>query len=202
MSEQSVKGESVELYINPQARQRVVCGLRWDPALGKRKLGEVINAQMGKNTSTYDLDLMCLMYNEAGEFVDGVTGKPDETIDESGNVYHSGDDTSGAGDHDDEQVSVEFKGLPDYIRSIFFVAEIQSAHTFGQVNAPEIRIADGLSDKDQLLIPLNGPEGKNRTACIFARLHKRDDTWFLQHIGKFMDVADVADWTEELKKYL
>jgi stress response protein SCP2 len=193
-------GESTELQVTQQARHRFICGLNWDPIEEGPGIIQKLTAGE-KNVVSYDLDLMCLMYNEEGEFVDGVTGKPDETIDESGMVYHSGDDTSGLGHEvDDEVVSVELKELPDYIHHIFFVAEIQSDHEFADVLNPYIRISDAITENDFLVLDLR--KGTEHTACIFARVHRQDGKWILHNISEYRVGAYVEDWIEELKKYI
>ena len=194
------KGEINELRITKEARWRFTCGLNWDPIETAPGLGEALRAR-GRNVSSYDLDLMCLMYNEEGEFVDGVSGKPDETADQSGKVYHSGDDTTGHGDaFDDEQVSVELLDLPDYIHHIVFVAEIQSAHTFADVINPEIHIQDSMSSCDLLSQKLG--DGGENTACVFARVFRREGTWMLHYIGDYLNGSEIEDWTIALQKYL
>lgn len=180
-------GETLPLHYTREARHRVLCGLNWDPGDGE----------------TYDLDLACVMYGADGEAVDGVSAKPDETMDSSGKVYHSGDDTGGEGDRtDDEAISVELKDLPDYIHHIVFVGEIQSAHTFGDIKNPSMRIADGKTNDDQLHTPLNAPEGKSKTAFVFARLSRKDDDWTITNIGEFFNGEDIEDWIDYLKRYL
>lgn len=195
-------GEHTELKITQQARHRVICGLRWDPMEQGPGIGERLKGIGGHNVKSYDLDLFCVMYNDDGEFVDGVSGEPAESADDSGKVYHSGDDTSGHGDNDDEQISVELKDLPDYIHHIVFVAEIQSAHTFGDVVNPEIRIADGMTDDDILLVSLGRGADSERSACVFAHIYRQGEGWMLHHISDYLDVSDVGDWTKRLTGYI
>jgi len=206
MSEPMKKGQHTELQYSQEARHRVTCGLRWDGKNEGPKLSERLKGVTGHNVKNFDLDLICIMYDEAGEFVDGVSGKPDETADDSGNVYHTGDNTTGAGDEDDEQVSVELKDLPDYIHRIFFVAEIQSAHTFGDINNPEMRVADGMTNQDILLANLGAGAGAEASACVFAEFYRKDVDggvqWMFHYIDDYMNVSDIEDWTVKLSEYI
>ncbi len=201
---QPQKGARIPLAITPMAKQRLLCGLRWNP---KREgeasgLDTLKDALTGSNRQTCDLDLMCVMYDEAGEFVDGVSGMPDELMDASGKVYHSGDDTAGISSHDDEQIFVETLDLPGYIHHIVFIVEIQSVHTFDRVDEPTIRLADSYNDKPFLQASLGGPEGKDRTAFVFARVARDGQGWAARYIGDFHDGRKIADWTETCKAYL
>lgn len=195
------KGQTVPLHYSKEARQRVVCGLNWDPSV--EQVGKVDKLKnRGQNIETYDLDLACVMYDANMEPVDGVSAKPDETIDSSGKVYHSGDHTSGDGDLDDEAVSVELRGLPDYIHHLVFIAEIQSLHRFKDINSPFMRIADGKTDHEQLKVDLTAPEGAEKNAYVFARISRKGERWTLTLIDQYFDGNKIPDWIGFLRRYL
>jgi tellurium resistance protein TerZ len=197
------KGQHVPLKYTPEARHRILCGLSWDPLDINPSLGDRIRLQTkGHNVDTFDLDLACVMYDAEGQAVDGVSGRPDEIVDLSGKVYHSGDDESGVGENDDEQISVELKDLPENIHHIVFVVEIQSAHTFDEVNSPEARIADGMNNENQLFARLNNPASQNMTAYVFARIYRNKQRWMLHYIDEYLDGTKVGDWIKALQKYL
>ncbi|MCB9991711.1 MAG: TerD family protein [Rhodospirillales bacterium] len=202
MSAMPKKGNAVPLNYTPQARHRIVCGLNWDPMQENIGRAEKLK-NMGQNVASFDLDLACVMYNSDGEPVDGVSAKPDETIDSSGKVYHSGDDTSGEGDKvDDEAISVELKDLPDYIHHVIFLAEIQSMHTFDEINNPSMRIADGKTNDDQLISNLSGPAAQGKTAYVFARISRDGFAWTLTYIDEYGVSAEIDDWIGYLERYL
>jgi stress response protein SCP2 len=142
------------------------------------------------------------MYNAEGKAIDGVSGRPDEIVDLSGKVYHSGDDEAGVGKDDDEQISVELKDLPEDIHHIVFVAEIQSAHTFNEINNPETRLADGMDNENQLQVKLNNPASENMTGYIFCRIYRNKQRWMLHFIDEYVDSTKVGDWIKTLGKYL
>lgn len=180
------KGQTVPLFYSKEARQRIVCGLNWDP-----------------DKDTPDIDLACVIYDESGKAVDGVSASPDESIDASGKVYHSGDDTSGEGSRtDDESISVELKDLPDYIHHIVFLAEIQSGHSFGTIKNPSMRIADGKTNEDQLFTALHKPESKDKNACVFASISRKDGMWVLTAVEDYFNGEDIEDWIVHLNRYL
>lgn len=192
------RGEKVPLYYTREARHRIVCGLSWD-ARGEKATREDRRAERGgHNATTYDLDLTCLMFDADGAYLDYVTGN--RAIDESGAVYHSGDDTTGAGGGDDEQVSVELLRVPEDVSHIVFVAEVKSLHRLGDIGNPTIRIADGKTDRNQLTARLD--EGGDNNACIFARIVRNGDSWDLHYIGAYVNTADIEDWVEPISDYL
>ncbi len=188
MTNSPAKGSEMLLDLGQSASKRINCGLRWDPP--------------ADNMADTDLDLLCLMYDEHNDFVDAVSGTEGETIDKSGYVYHTGDDTSGEGDHDDERVTLELFNLPKRIHHILFVVEIQSDHQFGSVLNPEIRIADAMTDKNMIRTAMGEDDGAENTAFILGRLYRHPDGWMFHHIGDYMNRDDIADWMEWLTCYL
>lgn len=206
MSRVPEKGHKEPLKYSEYAKQRVVIGLRWDPnekaVITNKVVGAVREGIMGKNDNAYDLDLACVMYDAYKEAVDGVSGNMEETIDKSGHVFHSGDDMSGHGDHDDEAISVNLKDFPDDVHHIVFVAESQGGHRFTEINQPEIRIADGKTDEDQIFVNLDEQDGADKTAFVFARMFKQNGQWMVHYIGDYYIGEDVEDWIETLEKYL
>lgn len=191
-------GDIVPLQYSPEARQRVLVALNWDARADRAGLIERVKG-VGHNVVTYDMDLACVMYDREGKFVDGVSGRPEEATDQTGKIYHSGDDTTGTGDMDDESISVELKDLPDYIHHIIFVAEMQSKHDFNDVDQPHIRLADGKTDESQFVAHLSGPY----TAYIFGRIFRAaDGQWMFHYIGENVKGDEIADWVDHLQNYV
>lgn len=108
--------DNIPLQFSTQGKGRIVTGLSWDPRPGK--VGFI--QQVVKKDSQHDMDLTCFMYNVQGEFVDYVGSEAQDSMDQSGKVYHSGDDMSGEGQGDDETISVELNALPVDIHALIF----------------------------------------------------------------------------------
>lgn len=214
------KGKIVPLLYSQDARQRIVAGIRWNAREQVLQKGakpvsvttgsfggqeedydnpytSSVEANVNLVTQTYDMDLICLIYDSGGVLIDAVSPDPAESIDRSGKIYHSGDETRGVRGSDDETISVELKDLPEDICHIVFLAICQSGHSFDQIVAPEGRISDGKTDTDLLLVPMGGAAAKGKTACIFARIFRGEGGWMLHHIGEFRVDRQVADWGAE-----
>ncbi len=224
------KGEHALLQYTQQARHRVNFSIRWDAAeeeivrpemfkISKQddedhndKLlkemaesnpyTEDLNVEMGKITETFDIDLVCLIFNADGEIVDAVSPIAEEEIDRSGKIYHSGDEQHGVSTHDDEIISVELKDLPDYIHHMVFLATAQSGHDFAQVINPEARVSDAMTDNDIMLVNMGGGEAAGKTGFIFSHLYRGEEGWMLHNISEFRVDAQIEDWTAEVTPYL
>lgn len=197
------KGQKVLLNVTPEARRRIVVGLSWDPR-NEAGMMDKLNQMRGVNTGTFDLDLSCFAFDEEGFFLFDIDGNVGNTMDESEKIYHSGDNVDGSGDGDDEHISVELLDLPLHIKQIIFLVDIGSAHSFGDVDEPTVRIADGMTNKDLLSSRLDTKEGKHFTACAFCRIVRDDaddNKWYLHNISEFIDMSEVEDWSATLFKY-
>ncbi len=96
------------LNVTKQGNHRVFVGLSWDPNQGKSFTDRLKNVVTGKK-NYHDLDLSCFLYDKNHVFIDVISGKIGQIADQSGAIYHSGDDQEGIGGGDDEQISVELK---------------------------------------------------------------------------------------------
>jgi len=220
MSTDLAKGETIPLKYTKQARQRVTVGISWDTPEIMPERPEKFNTELDDDTNhynveldvtvgfvqeIYDLDLICLIYNDQFELIDAVSPAPEENVDLSGAIYHSGDDTAGVSAGDDEQISVELLGLPEDICHMVFMSIIQSKHTFGQVLNAECRVADGKTNQDLVVFPMGqrGGHEADTTACVMVVLSRSfQHDWVIRNLSEFRIDKDVADWGEEVKKMI
>ena len=174
------KGEHCPLNVTKKAEHRVLAGLGWEPHAHAGML-EKLGAAMGLKSINHDLDLACLTFDEQKNLLGTISAIPGYSTDGSGRIYHSGDNVAGEGDGDDEQVSVELLKLDPSIHYIMFVATIKSGHTFGEIDSPEIRLADGYSNHNFLITPL--------THFAFASIYRKEEGWNIHNISTYIDVT-------------
>lgn len=182
-------------------RERVVVAIQWD----ERNDKITVIDKLKRKHYQHDLDVSCFVYDADGHYIDFVGSMAQDAMDQTGCIYHSGDDATGAGDGDDEYISVELAGLPPETHHLFFVTEIRSNHTFEQVLNPRVRLADGMSNKNLLEMPLAKNGGGDRQACVmfaFSRDATSSTGWTLQIQDEYPDLAEVSDWGTYLSRYL
>ncbi len=195
------KGSHQKLNVTEQARRRIMVGLGWDPA-EKPSFGDKIKKIAGIKHLHHDLDLFCYCYDEARQYIDLVSAEPGKTVNADSTIYHSGDNEEGYGEGDDEEISVELRDLDARIVHLVFKTEVRTGHTFGEVSAPAMRIADGYTDHNFIESDLKSIEGENASAYAFVHLYRKDDGWNLHYIDEFFDAGAVSNWPEELKRFL
>ena len=182
-------------------RERILVALSWDERAHATFMDKV-----KRTNQQHDLDLSVFVFNANDEYVDFVGSMAQDNIDQHGCIYHSGDDAGGAGDLDDEFISVELAGLPYDTESLVFVAEIRSDHTFEQIANPSMRIADGMTNKNLYAFNLaKDEEAEGKQACILARVYRdrgSETGWSLQVIDQYPKLDDVSDWGSYLVRFL
>ncbi|MEY8517367.1 TerD family protein [Lachnospiraceae bacterium 29-84] len=168
------KGQKVSLTKGNPGLSKVVVGLGWD-----------VNAF--DTGGDFDLD--------AAAFLLADTGKVSKSEDfvyygnlqhPSGSVTHLGDNLTGAGDGDDEQIKITLAMVPENITKIAFTVTIYEAEqrrqNFGQVNNAFIRIYNEENGEELLRYDL-GEDFSIETAAVFGELYKNGSEWKFNAIG-------------------
>lgn len=168
------KGQKVSLTKENPGLKRVVVGLGWD-----------VNAF--DTGGDFDLDAAAFLLTDSGKVKDSgdfvFYGNLKHT---SGSVQHMGDNLTGAGDGDDEQIKVDLSMVPGDISKIAFSATIYEAEArrqnFGQVNNAFIRIYNEETGEEMLRYDL-GEDFSIETAVVFGELYKNGNEWKFNAIG-------------------
>ncbi len=182
-------------------RERIVIAIYWDERTDKISMMHKIKRQHFQ----HDLDVCCFVYDDAGVYIDFVGSMAQDAMDQTGCIYHSGDDSTGAGDGDDEFISVELAGLPPETKHLFFVTEIRTNHVFSQVLNPNMRLADGMTNKNLVELPLAKTDGGDKKACVMLKISRDSGSptgWSVDVLDEYPDLGDVSDWGTYLTRYL
>lgn len=168
------KGQKVSLTKGNPGLKNVVVGLGWD-----------VNAF--DTGGSFDLDTAAFLLTETGK-----VGNSDDFVffgnlrHVSGAVQHMGDNLTGAGDGDDEQIKIDLSLVPANITKIAFSVTIYDAEVrrqnFGQVNNAYIRIYNEANGEELLRYDL-GEDFSIETAAVFGELYKNGDEWKFNAIG-------------------
>lgn len=187
MSVNLQKGQKVDLTKGNAGLKKIVVGLGWDEAQqeqGKGLFGSLFSAQK----QDIDCDASAILCDGNGKYMD----KNDIVFynnlhHTSGAVNHMGDNLTGAGEGDDEQLTVDLSALPDKYQKITFVVTIYKARErrqhFGMIRNAFIRIVDASSNRE--LFRYNLSENyDNMTSMIFGEVYRHDGEWKFSAIGQ------------------
>ena len=104
-------------------------------------------------------------------------------------VVHTGDNRTGAGDGDDEQILVDLSKIEPNAAEICIVVTIHEAaqrgQNFGQVRNSFIRIFDPVTNQEMLKYELE-EDFSIETAVEFGRIYKRNGEWKFEAVGMGM----------------
>lgn len=168
------KGQKVDLTKNNPGLKNVVVGLGWDT-----------NKYDGGND--FDLDSSVFLLGENGK----VTTESDFVFYNNpkggnGSIEHTGDNRTGAGDGDDEQVKVSLGTVPANIQRIAFTITIHDAETrnqnFGQVSNAYARIFNEETGEELIRYDL-GEDFSIETALVAGELYRHNGEWKFSAIG-------------------
>jgi len=103
-----------------------------------------------------------------------------------GSVEHTGDNTTGAGDGDDESIKIDLSKINPNATEICFVVTIHDAENrkqnFGQVRNSFVRVFNPDSNEEILKYELE-EDFSVETAVEFGRLYKRNGEWKFEAVG-------------------
>ena len=155
------KGQKISLEKEAGgALASVVMGLGWDVAKKKGLFG------FGGGNQSIDLDASCFMFDDNNQPVDLVYFGHLSSND--GSIQHSGDNRTGEGDGDDEQIAVNLARVPAHIKSLVFTVNNYTGQDFSQVENAYCRLVDGQSGKEIARYNLSAQGSHN--AQIMAKL--------------------------------
>lgn len=181
MSVNLQKGQKVDLTKNNQGLSRVVVGLGWDEVTQKRGL-------FSKKPADIDCDASAIMLTTG----DKLSSNSDVVFyhnlrHSSGAVNHQGDNLTGAGDGDDEQIIVDLKKVPEQYQKIVFVVTIYQARErgqhFGLIQNAFIRIVDASNGSELCKFNLS-EDYSGSTAMIFGELYRYNGEWKFSAVGQ------------------
>jgi len=162
-------------------------GQRQNISAPKFTVGLGWDSNSSSTGEAFDLDASVFILGTNGKlisdshlvFYNNLTS-PDEA------VVHAGDNLTGAGDGDDEQVLIDLSKIAATVNEICFVVTIHQAEArrqnFGQVRNSFIRIVDGSNHTELVKYELD-EDFSIETAVEFGRLYKRNNEWKFEAVG-------------------
>ncbi len=148
--------------------RRTAMGLGWDPARRGRDI---------------DLDASVIVVNAKGRKVDAVWFMAKSAY--NGAIEHSGDNLTGAGEGDDETITVDLGRLPAEAHALVFTVNSFRGQKFTDVRNAYCRLLD--LDSGAELVRFELTDSAPRTGVIMCVLVRAGATWDMTAIGDFHD---------------
>ncbi|MDR0664064.1 MAG: TerD family protein [Helicobacteraceae bacterium] len=203
------KGQGVSLKKSDNDLSLVTIGLGWD--VKEDNKGLLASVFGGTKEEDYDLDAVAFLCHSDGKvhnagndrLVGGDIVFFNNLRHTSGSIWLTGDNRTGAGEGDDEQIIVKLNDLPSQFAKIAFVVQIyqgiQKKQSFGKVQNAFIRAVDA-KGKEMVRFDLSGGESFSQyRSLLFAELEREESGWKFNAIGAPDSSDTFVDW---LKRYL
>ncbi len=201
-----VKGQTIDLRKNDKGESfdlsSVTIGLGWDV---RKKSGGFLSGLFGAKEADYDLDAVAFLLDSNDKVADlgrRIQAQDGRNISlyqgdviffnsqqhPSGHIWLTGDNRTGAGDGDDEQIIVKLDSLDQRYQKILFMVTIYQGKVnnqhFGMIDNAFIRAVDNRG-KEIVKFSLSGDASYNgMCSLIFAEVYRRDGTWKFRALGE------------------
>ena len=106
-----------------------------------------------------------------------------QTTSRDGAIQHSGDNVTGDGDGDDEQILVNLTALPDHIDKVVFVITSYTGQTFDQVENVYARVNDIARYDDEIARYNLADTTAKHTANVIAKITREPSGWKFTALG-------------------
>lgn len=206
------KGQGISLKKTENNLSQVTIGLGWD--IQEQKKG-FLGGLFGGKDADYDLDVVAFLVGQNGKVNNlgrdtqgNVTLQNGDVVffnnqrHSSGHIWLTGDNRTGAGDGDDEQIVVKLNDLGQQYHKVVFVVQIYNGASnqqhFGQVKNAFIRAVD-TTGKEMVRFDLSGMgQYDQQRSLLFAELVREPTGWKFNAVGQPSSSDSFVEW---LKQY-
>ncbi len=168
------KGQKVDLTKTNPGLSKIMVGLGWD-------------VNTFDSGHAFDLDASAFLLDSSGKCpTDGDFIFYGNLQNASESVIHMGDNLTGEGEGDDEQIMADLSKIPENISKVAFTVTIYDSDSrgqnFGQVSNAYIRIVDEATGTELIHYDL-GEDFSIETAIVVGELYKHNGEWKFNAIG-------------------
>lgn len=195
MSVKLQKGQKVSLSKEYAGLSKIIVGLGWDEIQQPRRL-------FAPKPQDIDCDAFALL------LVNGKLISNDDIVyyhnltHKSRAVKHMGDNLTGAGDGDDEQIVIDLSSVPGQYDKIVLAVNIYEAFSrrqhFGMIQNAFIRLVDGRNDNEMCIYNLT-ENYSGQTAVLFGEVYRYNGEWKFSAIGQGTTDGSIGEFA---KRYL
>ena len=169
-----VKGGNVSITKEAPTMNIAMAGLGWD--------ARVTDGQ------GFDLDASVFMVGEDGKVLnDSSFIFFNNKLSACGSVEHQGDNRTGEGDGDDEQIKIDLAKVPAEVKKLVFAVTIYDAEArkqnFGMVSNSYMRIYNNDNGTEIARFDLS-EDASTETAMIFGELYRHGAEWKFKAVGQ------------------
>jgi len=185
------KGQKIDLTKGNPGLSKILVGLGWDEVAGKPKSGGILGGLFGGgggSSAAIDCDASAILLDSQGKLTNknrlvyfGNLKSGDQS------VIHSGDNLTGAGEGDDEQIQVDLSKVPSDVQKIVFVVNIYDCvkrkQDFGLIANAFIRVVNPVGNQEFCRYNLTDSYA-GKTSLVVAEVYRHNNEWKFAAIGE------------------
>lgn len=183
------KGQKINLTKGGTGFNQVLVGLGWDEA--PQNSGGFFGSLLGGKSKTIDCDASVILCGANGKLVSNDVKQNcvyfGNLRHPSGAITHQGDNLTGAGEGDDEQIIINLSKVPANVHKLVFVVNLYDAKNknqhFGMIRNAYIHLVD--MEKKEDICRFNLSENYNdMTGLVVGEIYRKDGEWKFNAIGQ------------------
>lgn len=193
-----VKGQKIDLTKGSTNLSEVMVGLGWDPV---EKKGGFLSSLFG--ASNIDCDASVLLLNGNDKLKnqkDVVYFRNLKNSNQS--IVHMGDNLTGDGAGDDEQIMLHLNKIPSDVKKIVFVVNIYDCKNrnqdFGMIKNAYIRILDKNTNSEMCKFNLT-EDYAGKTSIIVGEVYRNDTEWKFNAVGQGTNDTSLSQIVQKYK---
>lgn len=163
------------------------------PTLNKLKIAAGWDVNTGFFGNSYDLDLCAILVNENGKLIKNENPCVYYGKKASKGIYLDGDNLTGEGDGDDENIYVTLSEIPSQVKRIIFNVVIYNGKSkkqkFSKVKNAYVRILNTDNRNEEICRYNLSNDGGDNTAVVFAELIRNGSNWEFKAIGEYKQAS-------------
>ncbi|MDE6781806.1 MAG: TerD family protein [Ruminococcus sp.] len=191
------KGQKIDLTKGGGGLKKVMVGLGWDEA---KPNGGFLKMLFGVQPASIDCDASAIVCGSNGKLYSNDAKQSvvyfGKLKHPTGAIVHQGDNLTGAGEGDDEQIMVDISRLPSDVGKVVFVVNIYNARTkgqhFGMIENAFIRLVN--MENNQEICRYNLSDNyNNMTGLVVGEIYRKGSEWKFNAIGQPVKEASRLD---------
>ena len=181
MSVRLQKGQKVSLSKDCAGLSRIIVGLGWDEVQQPR------GGFFAPKPKPIDCDAFAILLRDGKLAANKDIVYFGNLTHESRSVQHMGDNLTGAGDGDDEQIIIDLEKVPTKYNKIVIAVNIYQAKQrnqhFGMIQNAFIRLVDARTNSEMCIYNLT-ENYSGQTAMLFGEVYRYNGEWKFNAIGQ------------------
>lgn len=162
---------------------RIMMGLGWDPARGRRSI---------------DLDASVLAFDHQLQLLDLAWFSHKKAF--GGVITHTGDNLTGQGDGDDEQILLDLVALPPAVAHLMFTINSYRGQRFTDIANAFCRLVDAGTGAELVRFDLS--DSQPHTGVLMAVMSRAGASWEMRALGQFQDGKTAKDMIKPAARLL